>query len=162
MRCPLWSWLGNNLREYDKNGNFVTNNSITINLSDFNNLGKLQKPSYLSYFVWSQLDVDALCREFGIDGVDPQTVFQGISGVSSKVNSDIVFKNNQLMSEGFVFYEGKITSGNSSPSKTDKLWVGPYHYHANYIYTIPGTSTQITYTEIVTGKQNPQTSIGYF
>ena len=147
----------NHMREYDKDGNTVITTTKTINSREFTKLAHQDNltinTNCLSYFVWSELDTGALANDFKIDG-NSFDIFQGIPGVFGKANSDTVFRAGKLMSEGYVFYEANLSGPNSTLVKTDKLWTGPYHYHKDFFYTIPGTSTSVSYTGYMGGARH--------
>ena len=148
----LNEFQSNQLREYDSQGNYVLNAAKTLNINDFFNFTRpFKKPDNLSYFVWSSLDLGSLIQDFKIDGATAAQVFLGVENTYGRFNSDTVFRNGNLMSEGFVFYEANLTGPNSILVKTEKLWTGAYHYHRDFQYTIPGTSNTITYTGYMGG-----------
>ena len=148
----LSEFQSNQLREYDSQGNYVLNAAKTINLDELHNFSRpFKKPDNLSYFVWSFLDLESLSKDFQINGESVAYLFQGVTNTYGKSNSDTVFRNGNLVSEGFVFYEATLNGPNAVLTKTNKLWAGAYHYHKDFPYTIPGTSNTITYTGYMGG-----------
>jgi hypothetical protein len=148
----LNEFQSNQLREYDSQGDYVLNAAKTLSIDELHNFSRpFKKPSDLSYFVWSFLDTQGLSEDFQINGNSASEIFSGIENVYGRFNSDTIFRNGNLMSEGFVFYEANLTGPNSVLTKTDKLWTGAYHYHRDFPYTIPGTSNTITYTGYMGG-----------
>tara|TARA_R110002012_G_scaffold2081_2_gene9947 strand:+ start:4326 stop:8201 length:3876 start_codon:yes stop_codon:yes gene_type:complete len=119
--------------EFDAGGNAIKNIGKSIFSTDAawkpgdaaHNPALPASPTDLAYFVWTSIDLDLLARDFNID----TTIFpEDGSQMISKVNSDVVFRNNKMIKEAYVFFEA-IRTGNNL-TRTDKLWTGPTHYHS--------------------------------
>ena len=166
-------------QEIDSAGNSVRSISHTIHTNDSRWLPGLSgestelptNPAYLAYFVWSSFNMNELFQELqsaGIGSVPSRAINVVPSNVPniippssdmtiSKMNSDIVFKNNKLVSTGFVFYEANVDP--SSPNlliATDNLWNGPVHYHRNELIQRPitGGTQELQYTGFMGGEQH--------
>jgi len=78
-------------------------------------------PRSLAYFVWSSFDFETMARDSGTP-----SRFWGSLPVG-KMNSDIVFRNGELVSEGYVFYVASKSS-DGKLTKTNTVWSGDVHY----------------------------------
>ena len=160
--------LKKHLREYDKNGRSVVNASLITNTKNQawvkgvnphqNSYPPVEQKitsNHLAYFTWAEFDVEALATAYEIPG-NPPDLFQGIGMMYGKFNSDVVFQNKKLMSEGYVFYEAELPSGpregvgETDLIRTDRLWTGTYHYHKSFILPNSGR-TPIRYTGYMGG-----------
>ena len=141
--------LGNQYSEYDANGNSIKNMSLIINTNDFktdNNDALAPNDNYLSYFVWASFDIAAMALDWRVDantlileGQSYSTPFIG------KMNSNIVFRNSKLVSQGYIFFEAEKRIGVQGSNsgilrKTNKLWTGPVFYRN---VTIDGQNLQL-------------------
>jgi len=91
----------------------------------------------LAYFVWSEFDMQALALEFEFNGSriqELETMAASWLPKPSKINSDVVFKNGEIVKTGYVFFEGTVNPGDNKLVRTDKLWTGPYHYIRHFAY----------------------------
>jgi len=122
--------LSRYITEFDKNGNAIKNVSKIILSSDDawtpgvagQSIDLPSEPTDLAYFVWTSINLDDLAQHFGFG---PAAYPDG-SQTTSKINSDVVYRNNKMVKEGYIFLEA-VQNGNNL-TKTDKLWVGPVHY----------------------------------
>ena len=125
------------ITEFDKNGNSIKNISHSILSSDprwkpgsaGQSTDLPSDPTDLAYFVWTSLNLELLAEhfQFNNDNVLRPTSGTWGSPLASKINSDVVYRNQKMVTEGYVFFEATRTPGGLV--KTDTLWTGAVHYH---------------------------------
>jgi len=125
------------ITEFDKNGNSIKNISHSILSSDprwkpgsaGQSTDLPSDPVDLAYFVWTSLNLDLLAEDFQFNNDNVLRPTSGTWGspLASKINSDVVYRNQKMVTEGYVFFEATRTPGGLV--KTDTLWTGAVHYH---------------------------------
>jgi len=123
-------------KEMDAAGNAMRVVTKTVLDSDFSS-PITNDTRNLAYFVWSEFDMRQLARDFNFDGSRiPELQAMATSWLPkpSKINSDVVFKNGEIVKTGYVFFEGTVNPGDNKVAKTNKLWTGPYHYVKHFVY----------------------------
>jgi hypothetical protein len=128
--------IANQLTEFDGNGNAIKSMGLTINTNESEWSPPFQlppNPESLAYFVWASFDIESLAESWQFDSNSILNDDEYDFPLVGKMNSDLVFRNSELVLDGFVFFEGEKTD--AGLTKTDKLWTGPYHYGTMGGYT---------------------------